>query len=59
MAYWRALSLKNKCLFVGSPVFLISVWYLLFNQAKIVTDIITAPFNLSWVNLFKFFLNEQ
>lgn len=59
MAYWRALSLKNKCLFVGSPAFLISVWYLLFNQAKIVTDIITAPFNLSWVNLFKFFLNEQ
>ncbi|KRN72567.1 hypothetical protein IV76_GL002316 [Carnobacterium maltaromaticum] len=40
-------------------MFLISVWYLLFNQAKIVTDIITAPFNLSWVNLFKFFLNEQ
>ncbi|WP_421000842.1 hypothetical protein ACOJIU_18190 (plasmid) [Carnobacterium maltaromaticum] len=59
MSYWRALSLKNKCLFVGSPMFLISVWYLLFNQAKIVTDIITAPFNLSWVNLFKFFLNEQ
>lgn len=59
MTYWRALSLKNKCLFVGSPMFLISVWYLLFNQAKIVTDIITAPFNLSWVNLFKFFLNEQ
>lgn len=59
MTYWRALSLKNKCLFVGSPVFLFSVWYLLINQVKIVTDIVTAPFNLSWMNVIKFFLNEH
>lgn len=59
MGYWKALSRKSKCLLIGSPVFLITLWYLMMNQGRMITGIITAPFNLSLMHLLKFFMTDN